>query len=162
MNPQYDVVNNTVASTPPSSKSNMSVDELLGRLLVDTLPAPPLEHVGEPTPASIPADIVDEFANQMNDILSGSKNNPTISSSSANTPLNVNYQDYYQERMKIAFEKYELERKESDQRKEFESIEAFILEEQRRSLQQRKTERKVKASEEIRLAAVSLCTCYVW
>ena len=155
---QYDVVSNTVASTPPSSESRMRVDELLDRLLVDALPSLPLEQGGEPTAtsASIPAHVMDEFANQMNDILSGSKNNPTFSSSPTNTPTNSNSTDYYKEKISNEFEKYELNCKQSDQRKEFESIEAFILEEQRRTLEQRKVERKVRASEEIKLAAVSL------
>jgi len=146
-------MSNTVATTPPSSESRERIDELLDQLLIDTIPSPPLEQPDEPATVAA-SKIMDEFSNQMNDILSGSKNNST-SSSTNNNSAPINSTDYFQE-MKISFEKYELERKQSDQRKEFESIEAFILGEKRRALQQRKDERKVRASEEIKLAAVSL------
>eukprot|EP00984_Skeletonema_dohrnii_P008209 scaffold3014_cov111-Skeletonema_dohrnii-CCMP3373.AAC.7 len=146
-------MSNTVANTPPSSESRERIDELLDQLLIDTIPPPPLEQHDEPATVAASKNPMDEFANQMNDILSGSKNNST-SSSTNNNSAPINSTDYYQE-MKISFEKYELERKQSDQRKEFESIEAFILGEQRRALQQRKDERKVRASEEIKLAAGS-------
>ena len=90
------------------------------------------------------------FANQMNDILSegGTKLKPASSSTKSDKI------DYYKE-MKGAFEQYELQAKRTDQQKEFDSIEAFILVEQRRTLLQRKTERKLQASEEIKMAAVS-------
>ena len=148
--------NNTPQS---SSESRMCIDELLDKLLIDTPPSsPPFEQQNSTGDASSAAssssnnpsakNIMDEFANQMNDFLSGK-----TSTSTNHTPTNNT--DYYQE-IKSSFEKYELERVQIDQRREFECIEAFIFDEQRRTLQQRKAERKLQASEEIKMAAVSI------
>ena len=137
----------------------MCIDELLDKLLIDTPPSsPPFEQQNSTGDASSAAsslsnnpsakNIMDGFANQMNDFLSGK-----TSTSTNHTPTNNT--DYYQE-IKSSFEKYELERVQIDQRREFESIEAFIFDEQRRTLQQRKAERKLQASEEIKMAAVSI------
>ena len=156
----YDDMSNTVANTPQSSsESRMCIDELLDKLLIDTPPSsPPFEQQNSTGDASSAAssssnnpsakNIMDGFANQMNDFLSGKTSTSTNHSPTNNT-------DYYQE-IKSSFEKYELERVQIDQRREFECIEAFIFDEQRRTLQQRKAERKLQASEEIKMAAVSI------
>ena len=162
MNHYDDDMVNTAASTPPT-KSRMRIDELLDRLLIDTIPSPPDLSLGEETqptkPATTsssssinPSHIMDMFANQMNDILSegGTKIKPASSSTKSDKT------DYYKE-MKGAFEQYEMQAKRTDQQKEYDSIEAFIFEEQRRTLLQRKAERKLQASEEIKMAAVSFC-----
>ena len=158
-----DTMTNTAASTPPT-KSKMRIDELLDRLLIDTIPSPPDLSLGETQPAkptttttsssssSINPSHMNMFANQMNDILSegGTKIKPASSSTKSDKT------DYYKE-MKGAFEQYEMQAKRTDQQKEYDSIEAFIFEEQRRTLLQRKAERKLQASEEIKMAAVSFC-----
>ena len=157
-----DTMKNTAASTPPT-KSRMRIDELLDRLLIDTIPSPPDLSLGEETqptkptsttPNKDPTHIMDMFANQMADILTegGTKIKPASSSTKSDKI------DYYKE-MKGAFEQYELQAKRNDQQKEFDSIEAFILEEQKRTLLQRKAERKLQASEEIKMAAVSFLFC---
>jgi len=158
MNYDDDTMMNTVASTPPT-KARMEIDELLDRMLIDTIPSPPDLPLGEETqqpkptsttPNKDPTHIMDMFANQMNDILSegGTKIKPASSSTKSDKT------DYYKE-MKGAFEQYEMQAKRTDQQKEYDSIEAFIFEEQRRTLLQRKAERKLQASEEIKMAAVS-------
>jgi len=160
MNYDDDTMVNTAASTPPT-KSRMRIDELLDRLLIDTIPSPPDLPLGEETqqpkptsttPNKDPTHIMDMFANQMADILSegGTKLKPASSSTKSDKT------DYYKE-MKGAFEQYEMQAKRTDQQKEYDSIEAFIFEEQRRTLLQRKAERKLQASEEIKMAAVSFC-----
>ena len=160
MNYDDDTMMNTVASTPPT-KARMEIDELLDRMLIDTIPSPPDLPLGEETqptkptsttPNKDPTHIMNMFANQMNDILSegGTKIKPASSSTKSDKA------DYYKE-MKGAFEQYEMQAKRTDQQKEYDSIEAFIFEEQRRTLLQRKAERKLQASEEIKMAAVSFC-----
>ena len=165
-----DTMINTAASTPPT-KSRMRIDELLDRLLIDTIPSPPDLSLGETQPAKTttttssssinPSHIMNMFANQMNDILSegGTKLKPASSSTKSD-------KTHYYKEMTGAFEQYELQAKRTDQQKEFDSIEAFILVEQRRTLLQRKAERKLQASEEIKMAAVSfvmfMCVDYVF
>ena len=162
MNYDDDTMMNTVASpSNPPTKTRMEIDELLDRMLIDTIPSPPDLPLGEETqptkPTSSttpnnkdPTHIMDMFANQMADILTegGTKIKPASSATKSDK------RDYYSE-MRGAFEAYELQAKRDDQQKEFDSIEAFILEEQRRTLLQRKAERKLQASEEIKMAAVS-------
>ena len=118
-----DTMTNTAASTPPT-KSKMRIDELLDRLLIDTIPSPPDLSLGETQPAkptttttsssssSINPSHMNMFANQMNDILSegGTKIKPASSST------NSDKTDYYKE-MKGAFEQYEIQAKRTDNKK---------------------------------------------
>ena len=89
---------------------------------------------------------IDAFASRVHDIFLGESNEGVAMSAS----------DHRE--MKEAFEQWQVKRREVEERREFESIEAFVLEEQRRTLQQRKEARRVQSLEEVKMAA-GRCYC---
>ncbi|KAL7540717.1 hypothetical protein ACHAWF_006778 [Thalassiosira exigua] len=164
MNRLDDATNGPPREPAAASSSRVLLDELLDHLLADESRVPPSGSAvggsaGEQSlPSSSrtipvkrsdsndPADPtrarrMDAYASRVHDILLGDSNKAAAMSAS----------DHRE--MKEAFEQWEAKRREVDERKEFESVEAFVLEEQRRTLQQRKEARRGQALEEIKMAA---------